>query len=274
MNQFLRRVKTNSFLKEFETSGSHPCLFECDDGKLYVTKHYGLGDRTKHLINELISALIANEIGLRIPNYSLIEINSNIFDIKDIFQGKKPKGLGFGSEYAALYPIKNFNDLNNLPPSSKVDDISVSEDFLKIILFDIWIRNNDRVINNPNIIVQEVHKEFRIFAIDHAATFAQLNYNRLGLEKNESPSVEDTLIHHPYFEKVKNNLDLFFEQEVDKILKLIENFATTKLNDIVSLVPKEWNLGNSDSENIVSFLDHRKGIVREQFFSLIKEAGY
>lgn len=266
----VKRVITNIFIEELETQGSLPSKFNCDDGYDYITKHYSAG--FKHLINEFIAAHLAKEIKLNIPPFALVQIDPEIFSPQDSFQRGKPNGLGFGSRYLDGF-LKNLNDLDHLPISTKIDGDSIEQTLLKVVIFDIWIRNDDRSINNPNILVQEVDREFRIFAIDHAAIFAQLPYLELNKEKEEAPTLEDTLIYHPLFIKIKNSLGLFFDMEVKDIILNIKKIKNQIIRDIVNEIPNEWKLDYQQKDKIIEFLEYRKGILKQQFYSILKDAG-
>ena len=50
----MRRVNTERFIKQMETSGSRPSVFECSDGETWYIKH--IGNNRLHGINELIGA--------------------------------------------------------------------------------------------------------------------------------------------------------------------------------------------------------------------------
>ena len=90
----MRRVKTERFIKQMETSGSMPCVFECSDGETYYVKH--IGNNRLHVINELIGASLLQFLDLPTPEIALVEvIPETIEGIK--FDRKPPQGVAFGS---------------------------------------------------------------------------------------------------------------------------------------------------------------------------------
>ncbi|MDP2302529.1 MAG: hypothetical protein Q8N03_08905 [Ignavibacteria bacterium] len=268
----IRKVKTEIFQKEFETRGSYPSLFDCSDENRYIVKHAQQGRNNKHLINELIAAQLAQTLNIPIPEFSLIEINESILPVDYLFACGKPSGLGYGSQYlpGTLRAITNIDTIINI---TKFKNFEVVEDLIKICAFDIWLRNADRVINNPNLLLQESGKRIRLFAIDHSSIFSELNYNDLERELSEIPAIGENLVDAVLFQKLYFKYGLFFDKVKQDICTAISALTDKSIYRIVDNIPLEWRINSEEKDAIFNFINTRKYLVKKQFDILLKEIG-
>lgn len=268
-------VKTSIFWREVPTAGSYPSLYECSDGNSYFIKHSNFGKRRRQVINEFIGAMLADIIELNIPRYAIVEIDDQVLNGSEIFSGGRPSGIGFASRKLTGNNNILYNIDKLLYNNKKTTDISISQTFLKIILFDIWTKNMDRTIGNPNVLIEELDGHLRLVAIDHAEIFAGLRHSELYLEMNETSALEETLIPHDLFKVVQDNLGVFFDTEVNDILSKInetKDSHTRRIFDLMSA--EELKLDEMEKESINEFLFLRARSLKEQFYSLIEEAEY
>ena len=194
----IKRVLTEIFQKEFETRGSFPSLFDCNDGFRYIVKHSQQGRNYKHLINELIAVQLAKIINLPVPEFALINIKQNILPNDYIFSSGKPSGIGFGSQFLSG-SIKAVTGIETIITFSKSKKNEIIEDLIKICAFDVWLRNTDCSVNNPNLLLQEAGNVIRLYAIDHSSIFSELNYLNLSREIDEIPAIGENLIDSDLF---------------------------------------------------------------------------
>lgn len=202
-------VRTSIILKEIQTPGSYPCEYYCSDRNTYFVKHSNFGQRRRQVINEFIGSMLADLIELNIPQYAMVEIDDQVLSGSEDFSGGKPTGMGFGSR--KLKGINNcLNSIDKLSKNNtKLIDYSISQTLLRIILFDMWVKNIDRTVGNPNVLIEELEGSLRLVAIDHAEIFAGLRHSELNLEANEPSTLEDTLIQHDLFKFAQDNLGVF-----------------------------------------------------------------
>lgn len=267
----MKRVRTERFISQLATAGSVPCLFECSDGESYYVKHPGNG-RTQ-VINELLGAKLLEHLDLPTPEVALVEIVPETIE-GERFERKPPEGLGFGSQM--LGGITRGLDSFDLIKGAEIRKFPASQALVGIVLFDLWVYNIDRTPRNPNVLLQEIEADnLRFVAIDHALMFDDHPYDASRLERlgPVSLTLEDTLIGHPQFWEVYDEVGLFASVEIGKYLKRIEATTKQELYEIVSLVPVEWGLSDQEKEAIVwSFLLPRKDLVRGFFRQLLEDA--
>lgn len=264
---------TERFIEELQTRGSFPSKIECNDGNIYIVKHSQLGNNYKQLINEYIAAHLAKSIGLSIPDFALIKINPEIFPDNAKFDRGVPKGLGFGSKFLNG-TIKEFLSNTKYRELKKIANKPLEKDFTAICIFDIWLRNSDRSINNCNLLIQETSKNINLVAIDHVSIFAELNYLQLDNEKNELPPVGDTLIYHDFFSEMYYDNGIFFNKIKDELLQSVYELPEDSISQIVESVPEEWHLSSEQKEKITDFIIHRKKVIGSQINSVLKDAGF
>ena len=93
-------------------------------------------------------------IKLPVPEFALINIKQNILPNDYIFSSGKPSGIGFGSQFLSGN-IKAVTGIETIITFSKSKKNEIIEDLIKICAFDVWLRNTDRSVNNPNLLLQE-----------------------------------------------------------------------------------------------------------------------
>lgn len=269
-------IKTEQFVKEFDTSGSYPSLFECNDGERYVVKHSQQGNNYNHIINEYIAANLAQKAKIPIPDFSLIEINDNILPRDYEFARGKPNGIGFGSRFLSG-TVKNINDISFMSKliknQKKNDAFRIIEEFISICAFDIWLRNNDRSPNNPNLLVNENRGRIGLIAIDHSCIFAALDYSELRFEIFETPPEGDSLIEKEFLGFLSYYFGLFFKDIIQKICDFISSISDNEIEKIVYSVPEVWLLTENEKKEIINFINTRKSIIANQFSYLLKQIG-
>ena len=156
----IRTVQVTRYIAPLREGGSLPALAEaCDDFK-YVIKFRGAGHGTKALIAELLGGLIAQYLGLPVPELVFITLDEAFGqtegdeEIQDLL--KFSRGLNLGLHYlsgALTYDVAT-NDCEALLAS-------------KIVWLDSFITNVDRTFRNTNLLIW--HKE--LWLIDHGASF-------------------------------------------------------------------------------------------------------
>lgn len=265
-------LNTQIFIKEYETRGSHPSLFYCSDGNQYIVKHSQQGRNYKHLINEFVAVQIAQLINIPVPDFALVSIDSSILPPDYIFERGKPSGLGFGSKFVSN-PVKNVVFIDSIIKLVNLKHNKIVEDLISICAFDIFLRNNDRSVNNPNLLIKESGSKFGLIAIDHSSIFCELNYNLLASEINEIPPIGDTLIDRELFNALYFKYGLFFGPIKSTICENISKISDVSINKIINSIPQEWFISDLDKASIFNFIQIRKLKVEEHYNLLLKEIG-
>jgi len=276
MPNSLEVLFAEKFEREYNTAGSYPSLFECSDGARYVVKHSQLGRNFHHLINEFIAAKILKLTKIPSPDFALIEINDEIIPDDYYFERGKPLGLCFGSKYInQLQSVNNIQDIKNALHhyKRKKENIPTLRNFLEICAFDIWLRNDDRTPNNPNLLRSLCGKEFQLIAIDHSCIFASLDYNNLEKEAEEIPPIESTLIDKDLFQDLYNKFGLIVDWMVEEVCKDLSNCLDSQIKDIISSIPQNWRISQVSKNEIYQFIVGRKRKIYNHFKNLLEQTG-
>ena len=226
----LRTVTVMRYITPLREGGSLPALAEaCDDFK-YVIKFRGAGHGVKALISELLGGVIANYLGLPVPELVFVELDEAFGqtegdeEIQDLL--KFSKGLNLGLHYlsgALTYDVAS-NDCDELLAS-------------KIVWLDSFITNVDRTFRNTNLLIW--HKE--LWLIDHGASF-YFHHNWTNWEKTSVTP----------FTLIKDHALISKATKLDEV----HQEFTSKLNDdilreIVNIIPDaflNWEEGPSNDE--------------------------
>lgn len=156
----LRTVYATRYVTPLREGGSLPAIVEADDLGLYVLKFRGAGQGPRALVAELVAGEIGRELGLRVPELVLVEVDAVLgrnepdFEIRDLLKGSV--GINLGLDY--------------LPGSITFDpaaDNAVDPDLAsRAVWFDAFVTNVDRTPRNPNLLFW--HKA--LYFIDHGAS--------------------------------------------------------------------------------------------------------
>lgn len=128
-----------------------------EDGQIYFVK--GRQTTRACLWHEWICGHLARRFGLQIPPFEIVNICQEL--LNESPQEWRDLGVGpaFGSR---LHPSAAWMEVGNLslvPPLVQRD----------VLVFDWWVRNNDRLTGNPNLLWDVVAKE--LVVIDHNQAF-------------------------------------------------------------------------------------------------------
>ena len=156
----LRTVRATRYVTPLREGGSLPAIVEADDLGLYVVKFRGAGQGPLALVAELLSGEIGRTLGLPVPELVFIEIdpalgrNEPDEEVRELLQ--RSSGLNLALDY--------------LPGSIGFDlaagDAPDSGLASRVIWFDAFVMNVDRIPRNPNLLLW--HRQ--LYLIDHGAS--------------------------------------------------------------------------------------------------------
>lgn len=144
--------------------GQHrPFRCRADDGELYYVKGASVGFRG--LCSEWIAGRLAQELGLPIPDFQIVELPPDLLDLQfREDQHDLGRGMAFASKEVAPSTDFLFSDLEDVALELKA----------RVLLFDWWICNVDRILGerggNPNLIWSGTPRQ--LFIIDHNLAFS------------------------------------------------------------------------------------------------------
>lgn len=222
----IRTVDVVQYVHPLREGGSMPAIVKADDGFLYVLKFRGAGQGKKALIAEFIGGELARAIGLKVPELVFMNLDDSFSktepdeEIQDLL--KFSVGLNLGLHF--LSSAITFD-----PLVSTVDGMTAS----KVVILDSLISNIDRTAKNTNLL--KWNNE--LWVIDNGASF-YFHHNWPTWE-NHLPRT---------FPLIKDHVLLRSATNLQEAAKEIQEFLDQdKIIEIVSKIPEDWLLSESDS---------------------------
>ncbi|MEI6091961.1 MAG: HipA family kinase [bacterium] len=229
--QTLQSIQTANF--RYDT-GDKPVLLLCSDMQDYVCK-YALNGNARNLVCEYMAASFLKIWELPVPDFSFVEVN---------YEHVKHLGLArqnfektcFGSKHSRhLLELTQFTDE---PDLKKFPGIAANKlNLLKIVLFDIWIANEDRNLNNMNLLV-DVQNNCNLVPIDHGAVFNFRQFDGPMSVLTENDCLTDTdLMKHLYPKREFSREDV---NQLKEYFYLCNRNCKQNLHEILSFIPPDW----------------------------------
>lgn len=220
----IRTVDVVQYLQPLREGGSLPAIVKADDDILYVIKFRGAGQGTKALIAELIGGYLAKEMGLKIPELVLMNLDDSFSktepdeEIQDLL--KFSVGTNLGLHYLS-------GSITYDPLVSVADPLSASI----VVLLDSIIMNIDRTAKNTNLL--NWNKE--LWLIDHGASL-YFHHNWSTWKRYLGAT----------FPNIKDHVLLAKAEKLKEAAVIIKQSITKeKIESIVSLIPEDWLVDES-----------------------------
>ncbi len=145
--QPLPRATAMRYVQPLREGGSLPAVVDTEDG-LYVVKFRGAGQGPRALVAELLVGLMAQHLGLPVPELALVDLPPPFGrsepdpEIQDLL--RRSHGLNIGLRY--------LDGAFNFDPAAAGD--VVTPDFAaRLVWLDAFVTNPDRTHRNPNLLV-------------------------------------------------------------------------------------------------------------------------
>lgn len=115
-------------------------------------------------------------------------------------------------------------------------------DLIRIILFDIWLSNEDRNQNNYNLLINPEEAGNRIVPIDHEYIFNTNSLEGGIYQINDSDSLASTSLFKVLFSKQnKKKIVILANQIIDEFYQHVVN-CSNGIDAIFQEVPDSWNI--------------------------------
>lgn|GEM_PF-781493 len=265
MIQPIKIIQAIKILKEISTEGSRPLYLIADDHNQYFAKTTVVapGEPSIELINEMICGYFLKCMDINVPDFALAKIGDEIF--RDFENESGP--------FSERYRDKTFNNRvffasKELTPTTEIESyfgngalpkrdyekINNPLDFIKIGLFDLWVGNKDRKIENPNILLHQIKDKYVFCPIDHTAAFAHCT------------KYVDVNSHFVFLEDRFRILRMPIVKSIAKIAPIEElqalelnmldgmNFVLQDIDNIFTQVPPEWGFSRRAKQHLKDFL--------------------
>nr|WP_263328632.1 HipA family kinase [Neobacillus sp. Marseille-Q6967] len=220
---------------------SNAHLITFNDGRDYVVKYYQPGFE-KALANEWVGYCLARYLQLPIPFARLVEIPHE-------FSSQFPELSQLSNtqtQFASVYVPDCFDghQVTSLPR------ISNYQTFAAIILFDYWVCNRDRTRKNI-ILCNDTNDSYHLWVIDHAEIFNSYDWKASDLEYLPISLIKSAT-HQLMANFIPNESD-FSDQ-----LEIIQTLPIHLVEEIVALIPDDWNISAEERKAIVTTLHTRR----------------
>jgi hypothetical protein len=237
MNQIPILHSIQSIDRVIQTDGSQPVEVLCSDFRSYICKY--LRPSPQLLVKEFISNRFLHHWNILTPEIAFVQISQNHLPLDRL--GRRQNLQDFESVCFGSKIMDNSDDFRrDLAMEGTPNPSSIHRmDWLRICLFDIWVCNEDRTQNNPNLLLIGLEKgPRRLAAIDHANIF-----NSGFLSRNLVPlTLEDSLLYAPithclYKKSPKTR------EEIESILadfRVCIVLCNSSLDGIIELIPDTW----------------------------------
>lgn len=216
-------IQIEEVIQEMKQGFSKPFLCRSDNGDEYIVK--GMVSTRKSQISEWICGHLAKLIGLPIADFSLVEIPYELWEELPFPLNEIGYGIAFGSKkVSGVNWVEKFN-AESIPESLQC----------KVIAFDLWIKNMDRCVENPNLLYQA--EQQKLIIIDHNNAFDQSFDIDLFLESHifrDVFSLFDDMVNRAKMEESFNEALMHFEE-------------------IYNSLPKAWHWGNQEEDIPVNY---------------------
>ncbi|MGM0215018.1 HipA family kinase [Enterococcus sp. AZ109] len=242
-----KRPKVTSVSEKFKNGTTHPFSVKTDDDKIYVLK--GIHDEctNKALVNELVSARLAELLELPIPPHSIVELTQDV-----ISENTEMSLLNFvpGPCFASVY-IKGNPRINPM----YLESITNKCDIPGIVLFDQLLLNTDRSNNDGNLYYNPKKKTLMI--IDHTNIFGGFQYWTVEDLKQRikiPPLIIENLNGKLYRYLVPY---VYGNSPFDKIEKRINSISNEDISRLFLDIPLEWGISEEEILTMRTFITHQ-----------------
>lgn len=267
MNKYKRVSQITDLIEEGVTE---PLKCFLEDGTEVIIKYPKNRIGTQVLINEYISACIADEIGLDIPGFGICILSNDIIENSDadIYLTEDNAGLCFYSEFhSSSAPVTR-----GLMASMKPEISNLA----RLIIFDCIICNKDR--HQGNLLIDYLGNA-KILAIDHGTIFTTTDASKYSADqiadqvKNSELNVCDVLkSNEEQYDLLMRTAE--FETEIWREYSLLKEKLTDELFEkIRNSIPKEWiiELGNDIINNLFTLIRFRVKNLKEICVKITEE---
>jgi hypothetical protein len=252
------RVKAALVLKVLSRGRTKPCLTlarDEDGNDVEVVLKWRAGPELKAtgLVCELMSSLLAEDLGLPVPKPFLVEVPEGFHtsiatpDVSKLAQASV--GLNFGSQ--------------KLPPGFTTWAKDKPIPFLlrpmaaEIFAFDVLIQNPDRRQVNPNLLTNGEE----LYLCDHEQAFSFLA-GVIGWQPPWKGEGLGFFRDHVFFQQLQGG-----EHKWERLLGALEALTDRRLKEYLAAVPNEWRSNNA-ADRISEYLhDAREN--RDPLFAAI-----
>ena len=237
---------TLSSIKAIKTqypTGDSPVLVSCNDHNEYICKYMRYGSSAYKLASELIGAQLAHYWQIPTPKYCLVNIKPEHWKNMNTPLNFSAPAIGFLKNEFTV----DITDTNYEIVAQKTE---IFEQLALIAAFDFWVANEDRTLNNSNMLYDINNQQ--LISIDYGGIFNTNSFESEMELLDEYDSILCAKIANHIFngigasdETLKETKQKFFHNT--DISREIVGFCKSNL-------PSQWNISNKIIGNKLSQL--------------------
>jgi hypothetical protein len=227
---------------ELFPSSTRPARVDTDVGQGFI-KGTSNPQGVHCLVSELIAAELGVWMGLSIPPFAIVQ-NCDI-NIQMMSHG--------GFIEAPLFFSSAINGTPRDTGTTFLKRLQKPEDVAKLVIFDTWIRNNDRFVpgnpNSDNLLYSESTKgrKYSLVPIDHSHCFIDNSFD------TDLPDIEltnDETVYGLYPEFASFITSQYVADAIAHLSTLDRHFV----EECVNSVPPEWDMSAGSRTNTIEFI--------------------
>jgi hypothetical protein len=256
------QLTATQFITPMSTGRNRPLLLGCEDGATnpfeVVVKFRGKEMDAKAQIAELVTALLADDLGLQVPHAVVVDVpigfDAIIAETDLAAMVKKSPGLNFGSVnigagFTTWPPGRN-------PVGTQRDQAA------DVFAFDTLIQNPDRRAVNPNLWA----RSDKLGVFDHEQAFSFLALPIIGgtpkpWQAAKQPKSFQFLEQHIFYRSLRGGR-LDFGPFKEKLGRLTD----AQIQGYVNAVPVTWRNQSDFTDSMVEYLGearkHRETLIQ------------
>lgn len=247
-------ITATGFIPSLKNGRNRPLLLSCRDAAgeslEVVTKFRGREMNEKSQLVELVSAQLADDLGLDVPRAAVVDVGTDFHTIipnaDDAKMVRASAGLNFGSVHLG-------SGFTTWPPR-RAPHGAQRDQAAAIFAFDALIQNPDRRAENPNLWV----RSDRLGVYDHEQAFSFLSLPIIGGAPRPWNPVDQAagfpfLENHIFYAPLHGgrfDLSSFEERLAD--------LSDAKIGGYMEAVPEEWRRGHDLCDQIPAYLQEAR----------------
>lgn len=245
-------LPTLSTIKKITTqypTGDLPVLASCSDQNEYICKYMRYNSSAYKLASELIGAQLAEYWGINTPKFCFIKIRQEHWkNINTPFNSSAP-AIGFLKNNLAV-------DITDTNYDVAAKTKNLFEQLTLIAVFDFWVANEDRTLNNANMLY-DVNKQ-QLISIDYGGIF-NTNSFESGMQLLDE---YESILYAEIASHIYSGLNAQNEVLENTKRKFFKNIEKSKsiTNFCKKSIPQEWKISPTIIDNKLSQLFKKQWI--------------
>jgi hypothetical protein len=211
--------------------GAQSTLVDTGEG-CFVVKWSQNAQHRRVLINEAVCSELLRRLGVASPSWSWIHVDRVFLQNNPQIRIERPRGytaIEPGWHFGSRYPVDPDREaVYDFLPSRIVEKVTNRWDFLKILVFDVWVDNRDQ---RQAVFFRSANRGLRVEMIDHG--------HALGFDGVEWCSSGE-LVRDLYPGTWALHTSVQAPERYDQAIAAIREVTREYLTRLCSMVPPEW----------------------------------